>query len=62
MKPSPARIAYVRSLKRLLAFPMNRVERARYASQVAAVRAQDELRRHPAGPQLSLPCEPAGTV
>jgi hypothetical protein len=62
MKPSPARLAYVAGLKRLLPFPLNSVEKARYRAQVAAVRAQDEARRAGATPQLSMPCEPAGTM
>lgn len=62
MKPSPARIAYVANLKRLLPFPMTSVEKARFRSQVAAVAAQDDARRAGTTQQLPIPCEPAGTV
>lgn len=61
-KPSPWRIARVRRWKALIDLPLTSAEKALYLSRVAAVRAQDELRQHPAGPQLTLPCEPAGTV
>lgn len=61
MKPSPARIAYVVHLKRLLPFPMTSVEKALYRSQVAAKDAE-RFAAHDQARQLSLPCEPAGTV
>lgn len=61
MKPSPARIARVRFLKRLLPIPMTWVEKALYRSQVAAKDAE-RFSAHDHARQLSIPCEPAGTM
>lgn len=61
-KPSPWRIAQVRRWKALLDLPLTDAEKTLHLSRVAAVRAQDELKRQSPSPQMSIPCEPDGTV
>lgn len=47
MKPSAERIARVAALKRTLFFPLSDEEKIKMASEIAAVRAEDERRRAP---------------
>lgn len=61
MKPPLWRIHQVRRWKRLLDLPLTDAEKALYRSQIAAKDAE-RFAAHDQARQLSLPCEPAGTV